>query len=524
MKKVSGNEFPLETDVLIIGSGLAGVYAALEIIKLSAAHITLVTQSRLVQSNSRWAQGGIAAALEEGDDPSFHSADTLTAGAGLCHPGAVDVLTHEGRERVRELAALGVPFTPDVGLEGGHSRRRILHTPGSQTGKEIMTVLAQHLRHVSGDRLRVVENAELLELATDSGERCWGGWFRHSEDGQTQIVRITARTTLLATGGACGLYLFTTNPPEAVGSGIGAAYQAGAAVADVEFVQFHPTALRRADGHCTLISEAVRGEGAHLLNARHERFMPAIHPLAELAPRDIVARAVFSEMERLSGPVYLSLQHLSAKEMHSAFPFLSDICREEGLDLARDLIPIAPAAHYLCGGVWSDLNGRSTLPGLWVAGEVACTGVHGANRLASNSLLECLVFGARSARDLLAQLDSLSPPANLGQPPSPPAVADLGPLREVISHDLGLVRNRRRMEELLDWLQTQPATLPYVCASLMARGALLRTESRGCHYRSDTPELASEAYRIVQRRDLPPVHVPPTADPEAVLLFGTADV
>jgi len=516
MKKISVKEFPLETDVLIIGSGLAGAYAALEIIKSSAAHITVVTQSRLVQSNSRWAQGGIAAALEEGDDPSFHAADTLVAGAGLCHPEAVNVLTREGRECVRELAAFGVPFTPDVGLEGGHSRRRILHTPGSQTGKEIMTVLAQHLRQVPGDRLSVVENAELIELIT-AGERCWGGWFRYSEDGRTQIVRITARTTLLATGGACGLYLFTTNPPEAVGSGIGAAYQAGAAVADVEFVQFHPTALRRADGHCTLISEAVRGEGAHLLNANGERFMPAVHPLAELAPRDIVARAVFSEMERLAEPVYLSLRHLSAKEMHLAFPFLSDICREEGLDLARDLIPIAPAAHYLCGGVWSDLNGRSTLPGLWVAGEVACTGVHGANRLASNSLLECLVFGARAAHDLLTQLDSLSPPANLGEPPAPPSVADLNPLREAISHHLGLVRDRPGLEEFLGWLQTQPQTLPYVCASLMTRGALLRTESRGCHYRSDAPELADQAYRIVQRRDLPPVHVPPTANPEAVL-------
>lgn len=507
-----------ETDILIIGSGLAGVYAALTLFQAEpAVRITLATARAIGQSNSSQAQGGVAAVLAsgagnspgDGDSPELHSDDTLTAGAGLCHPDAVAVLTQEGPQRVQELAALGVPFCPDPGLEGGHSRRRIRHTPGSQTGKEIMAVLLQHLSQAPAAGLQVLEQAELAALATgDDG--CGGAWLQL---GGGEVIGVAARAVLLASGGAAGLYPFNTNAPGSLGSGIAAAYQAGAAVADLEFMQFHPTALGRTGGGCTLISEAVRGEGAYLLNAHGDRFMPEIHPLAELAPRDVVTRAVIAEQQRRGGPVYLSLQHLSPAAVAAAFPFLCAVCAAEGLDLARDRVPIAPAAHYLCGGVWTDLAGRSTLPGLWVAGEAACTGVQGANRLASNSLLECLVFGRRAAADILQLLPDRPPPQAPAQSPLPPRLDDPGALARQVSRHLGPLRRQPGLVELLDWLDAQPPALPVLTAGLMARAALLRSESRGCHYRSDTPAPDPTPYRIVQRRGSAPALYPITAVP-----------
>lgn len=507
-----------KTDVLIIGSGLAGAYAALEVLTAGSARVTLATAHRPGQGNSAWAQGGVAAAVHPEDTPALHAADTMVAGAGYCHPEAVAVLTQEGPAHVRRLAELGVPFAPDLGLEGGHSRRRVLHTPGSRTGREIMAVLTRQLAQAAGDRLRILDHTELLALDSDGG-RCRGGWFRRGAPAAgvppgADRIHVAAAATLLATGGSAGLFRVTTNPPTALGAGIAAAYQAGAAVADMEFVQFHPTALPRSDGGCTLISEAVRGEGAHLLNARGERFMLPLHPLAELAPRDVVARAIIAESERLGAPVCLSLRHLPAAAVHAAFPFLSRVCREEGLDLARDLLPVIPAAHYLCGGVWTDLEGRSTVPGLWAAGEAACTGVHGANRLASNSLLECLVFGARAARSIAsapAAGRDCAPGADA--PPDPPS-ADLQALRAAVGRLLGPVRNRTGLKELLEWLSAQPETPAHLCAGLMARGALMRSQSTGSHYRSDAVPAGGQAYRIIQRRGEPVLCVPLTAVPE----------
>ncbi|MGE5675179.1 MAG: L-aspartate oxidase [Mycobacterium leprae] len=499
------------TEILIIGSGLAGVYAALEALEAGAGSVTIATAGRLEESNSDQAQGGVAAALGADDEPGLHALDTLVAGAGLCHEGAVAVLTREGPERVEHLAALGVPFCPDFGLEGGHSRRRVRHTPGSQTGHGIMTVLLSHLRRVSPDRLQILEQAELVELVTVEG-RCYGAWFRQGG----RLRRVGAKATLLATGGAGGLFPFTTNPPAATGSGIAAAYLAGAAVADMEFLQFHPTGFPRADGGCTLISEAVRGEGAYLVNAAGERFMPGLHPRAELAPRDIVSRAVIGEMERSGGPVFLSLRHLPTETVHAKFPYLAAVCRADGLDMARDPIPVRPAAHYLCGGVWTDLDGRSTLPGLWVAGEASCTGIQGANRLASNSLLECLVFGRRAAQDMVREAATAAEQPPVMQPAPYPvslSAADWQRLRAMVSRHLGPARDAQGLQTLLAWLETRPAALPYVCVRLMAEGALQRVENRGCHYRKDGTPAGELALRLFQQSGQPGCWVAANANP-----------
>jgi L-aspartate oxidase len=488
----------IESDFLVIGAGVAGLYAALR----AAEHgsVCLLTKTSLSETNSAWAQGGIAAALDESDSPQLHREDTLRAGRGLCDERAVDVLVREGPQCIKELENLGVrfdrtPFGYELGREGGHSRRRIVHAGGSSTGQRLVARLSELI--VQKTQIRLVEHAPVVELLTSDGV-CVGA--RVLCEGRSQIV--LARVTILATGGAAALYQRTTNPPGTTGEGIALAYRAGAELADLEFIQFHPTALAVPTARSFLITEAVRGEGAYLLNAQGERFMLKYDERAELAPRDVVARAIFEEM-RATGTdhVFLSLRHLDPTLVRTRFANIYEACLHYGLDLTRDLIPVAPAAHYTIGGVRTDLWGETTLKNLFAIGEVSCTGVHGANRLASNSLLECLVF----ARQAVAAAVRLAPPLPKKRsfvaceaPQSDPH--SLEQIKQIMTRYVGLVRDREGLERALrelSALQTDQALI----ARLIAQSALVRTESRGVHIRSDFPheDPKLQAHTIVQK-------------------------
>ena len=489
----------LDVDILIVGSGLAGIYAA-----LSAApygRCLLLTKVRLELSNSAWAQGGIAVALDAEDDPQQHVEDTLRAGRGLCRPSAVDVLAREGPARIEELLRLGVPFDLDaggrplLGLEGGHGRRRIVHANGGATGQAVVAALLPGL--LASPRITVWEDARAVGLDTADG-RCVGALVER----YGQRWRVRARSTILATGGAGGLYARTTNPPSAAGDGIALAYLAGAAAADMEFVQFHPTAF--AQGRpAFLLTEALRGEGAELYNLRGERFMPRYDAAAELAPRDVVARAIMTEMAATgTDHVELRLDRLNPGT-RAHFTRLFAALEARGLEPEPRTIPVAPAAHYLMGGIAVDVDGRTTVPGLFACGEVACTGVHGANRLASNSLLECLVFGRRAA---LAGADAPAPAP--GAPTGSPLAALAGPDRRTLGGwlfaDAGIVRTEAGLRELLVRLADLPPSGETLVASLIAQGALARTESRGAHFRADHPvEDPDLRCHFVQRHGQP---------------------
>ena len=382
-----------ETDFLIVGGGIAGLRAAIAL--APAGRVAVLTKADPNESNTGYAQGGIAAAVGEDDSPELHAADTIRAGDGLCDEQAVRVLVEQGPAYVRELLEWGTRFErdasgrPALGREAAHSVRRVLHA-GDATGREIGRVLWER---VSGLRsVETIHHALVTELLVEDGRVCGVAFFDPS--GVRQQFRADA--TLLATGGAGQVFRETTNPAVATGDGISLAYDAGARVVDLEFVQFHPTALKRDGAPRFLISEALRGEGARLVNARGEAFMTRYHPGGDLAPRDVVARSIVREEEQTGGAVFLTLAHLDPEFVARRFPTIADMCRRIGLDLARNPIPVGPAAHYIMGGVETNDWGRTSMPGLFAAGEVACTGVHGANRLASNSLLEGLVFGARA--------------------------------------------------------------------------------------------------------------------------------
>jgi len=485
----------IESDVLVIGSGLAGLYAALCAAK--HAKVAVITKSALDESNSSWAQGGIAAAVSSEDSPSLHIEDTLQAGRGLCNEKAVEILAQEGPERIKDLGRLGVLFDRneeglDLGKEGGHSRRRILHANGNATGKAIISTLVDHVRsHVN---IRVFERVSAVELLSD-GERCFGALAYDLKNRTPKLF--LAQTTILATGGAAGLYARTTNPPTATGDGVALAYRAGAEIMDMEFVQFHPTALYSPNGHHSLlISEAVRGEGAYLLNRAHKRFMPDYHELGELAPRDVVAHAIYREMRKSGAEfVFLSLRHLGADFVKQRFSNIYRACLEQGLDITRDLVPVAPAAHYTIGGVRTDLDGRTNLEGLLACGEVACTGVHGANRLASNSLLECVVFAHRAAEASLqvAKLKSLNLQtcklANLRTDCYERLAHLMTEYVGIVRSQAGLSRALKELDEL--WELYGEKSLEWrnrlLVARLISQAALLRTESRGVHVREDFP-------------------------------------
>ncbi|MEO8075634.1 MAG: L-aspartate oxidase [Acidobacteriota bacterium] len=497
----------LRADFLIIGSGIAALRAAAEL--AGAGDVLILTKAEPREGNTGYAQGGIAAAVGPGDTPELHAADTIAAGDGLCDEQAVRVLVEDGPRYVRELMAWGARFdrapdgSPELAIEGAHSARRVLHAHDA-TGREIGRVLWERVstlpRVVTQDHVRVVE------LIVEDG-RCSGARFL-SPDGTMAAAR--AGLVLLATGGAGQIYSETTNPHVATGDGVAMAYCAGAAVADLEFVQFHPTALTVPGQPRFLLSEALRGEGARVVNADGEAFLTRYDPAGDLAPRDRVSRAIVREAQRTGRPVFLSLEHLDPDYVHERFPLISDACRRAGLDLARDPVPIGPAAHYVMGGVQTDLDGRTTIPALFAAGEVACTGVHGANRLASNSLLEGLVFGARAGLTMRASLAAVKR-VQAPEPDRPHAAAVVGVEAADVSalmwREVGLFRDRAGLERALHLLEPawqaldqrlrgrepldadgwRTASLITV-GRLIARAALRREESRGGHYRSDFPD------------------------------------
>jgi L-aspartate oxidase len=459
---VGASEATSECDVVVVGAGAAGLFAAIRAAE-AGARTMLVSRKPLSESASYLAQGGLAAALAPDDSPARHADDTLNAGRGLCRPSAVDVLTAEAGEAVAGLLDRGVRFDTDpdgslaLGLEGGHSARRIVHAGGSETGRAITARLSELA--AAEPRVETLERTSALALWSD-GRRCAGV--------VTDAGAIVARATVLATGGAAALWRRTTNPWGAVGAGAVLAHAAGAKLADLEFCQFHPTALSvgSAEGDGALITEAVRGEGATLLDAASRRFTD------ELAPRDQVTAAVLDRMDA-DGAEHVRLDLTSIDE--ARFPNVFAACRAAGLDPAREPVPVAPASHYLIGGVVTGLDGRSSLPGLFAVGECACTGLHGANRLASNSLTECFVFGARAAEAAAREPDRGRPSAVPTWRFDPPTEAT----REAVWRCAGPRRDADSLAHLADD--------PYPLARLVARAALARSETRGAHRRSDYP-------------------------------------
>jgi len=495
------------TDFLIIGGGVAGLRAAIGL--AAAGRVLVLTKSDRDESNTGYAQGGIAAAIGADDSPALHAADTVRAGDGLCDEAAVRALVADGPRAVRELVDWGARFDRDaggaiaLGREAAHSVRRVLHA-GDATGREIGRVLWE--RCASIPSMRAIDHARVTDILVDDGRACGAAYV--DTDGTRHEVR--ARATLLATGGAGQVFRETTNPAVATGDGIALAYLAGARVADLEFVQFHPTALKVAGAPRFLISEALRGEGARLVNASGDAFMDRYHPDGDLAPRDVVARGIARVAEATGRPIFLTLAHLDADYVRRRFPTIDAMCRDVGLDLARDPIPVGPAAHYMMGGVATDTHGHTSLPGLFAAGEVACTGVHGANRLASNSLLEGLVFGARAAfamRDFAPMADGSWLTATSSTDPRPCAISHqpsaMAPteIRELMWRSVGLFRSREGLEDAVARLAAgNPSDTAHrhllVVARLIARAALRREESRGGHYRSDFPARDDARWRI----------------------------
>jgi L-aspartate oxidase len=485
-------------DFLVIGGGVAGLRAAIELAE--SGRVLVVTKNSLHESSSEYAQGGIAAALAEDDEVALHEQDTLRAGDGLSNPRAVHVLVEEGPARVEELIAWGAEFDREgskllFAREGAHSRSRVLHAHGDSTGQEIARTLAQKAASLTNIEFRTF--GAMTDLLLDSQAGIAGATVLDAASGELTAVR--ARAVLLATGGLGRVFRDTTNPDVATGDGVAAAYRAGAEISDIEFVQFHPTALYVPGAPRFLLSEALRGEGAILRNASGERFMERYHPLRELAARDIVARAIVSEIERTGGqPVFLDLTHLGSEHLRARFPRIYETCLHYGIDLGTQPAPVHPAAHYAMGGVRTDLDGRTNIARLYAAGEAACTGVHGANRLASNSLLEGLVYGARAGRAMRDAAHSISTSMDL-TPALLPKMTEPD-LRALTWQYCGIVRTGQGLEAAIEKLRHDGVVLPcasvadyelrnmHAVAGLIAACALARHESRGAHYRLDYPQ------------------------------------
>ncbi|WP_345982441.1 L-aspartate oxidase [Streptomyces sp. DSS69] len=520
----------IDADVVVVGSGVAGLTTAL---RCAAAGLdtVVVTKARLDDGSTRWAQGGIAAALGEGDTPEQHLDDTLVAGAGLCDEEAVRTLVTEGPDAVRRLITTGAHFdttdSGDIALtrEGGHHRRRIAHAGGDATGAEISRTLVEAVREAT---LHTIENALVLDLLTDAEGRTAGVSLHVMGEGQHDGVgAVRAPSVVLATGGMGQVFSATTNPSVSTGDGVALALRAGAEVSDLEFVQFHPTVLflgADSEGQQPLVSEAVRGEGAHLVDASGTRFMLGQHELAELAPRDIVAKAITRQMhEHGTEHMYLDARHFGARMWEQRFPTILAACRTHGIDPVTQPVPVAPAAHYASGGIRTDLRGRTTVPGLYACGEVACTGVHGANRLASNSLLEGLVFAERIAADIAETRPPRTEPVEAASEGGHAPVPLLAPeartaIQRTMTRGAGVLRSAGSLAtaaEELEALHRSAAAdadaadpkdaVPGVDAwevtnlllvsRVLVAAAREREETRGCHWREDRPDRDDAHWR-----------------------------
>ncbi|MEL7585373.1 MAG: L-aspartate oxidase [Prolixibacteraceae bacterium] len=516
----------IKFDIIIAGSGLAGLTAAFYASRYGS--VALITKSELDTSNSYYAQGGIAGAIGENDSPELHFEDTLIAGRGLCEKEAVEILVNEGRDRILELIAMGMQFDKVngklvLGLEGGHSKRRILHAGGDATGKELTCFMLNKV--LQQKSIRTFEYTAITKLLVQDGV-CSGVQALDFTTGNNLIFEAPA--CILATGGLSRIFNRTTNPHTATGDGIALAYEAGAILEDMEFIQFHPSALCVENQDAFLISEAVRGEGAWLLNKEGERFMKDIHPLAELAPRDVVAFSIYKQMKKDQRPfVNLSLRHLDPEKVKSRFSNIYRKVKEFGYDMTTDLLPIAPAAHYMVGGIKTDLNGETNIAGLFACGEVASTGVMGANRLASNSLLECLVFGKRASEKAAGRHKTTTPGdqkimTNLRE--NEAFFLDIkNEIADLMSEKVGIVRNEQDLTNALntlgeirqrintdinDYNLLKCSQITKIC-ELIITSALLRNESRGGHIREEYKQEDPD-YRmhIIQQKSEDPQFIP----------------
>lgn len=513
------NSTTISTDFLVIGSGAAGLNAALHASRYG--RVRLVTKSGLEDSSSYWAQGGIAAVLKGDDTYLSHKKDTLEAGRGLCNEGAVDLLVREGADEVRRYIDLGMTFDKtngelDLGLEGGHSNRRVLHANGAATGKALITFLTELVK--AEKKITVTEQAFVYQLLKSEKNRCLGAAaYLYNEK---ELLNIQSPVTILATGGYSGLFQRSTNPHTSTGDGLWLGYNAGAKLQDLEFVQFHPTAFYADDGSTFLISEAVRGEGAHLYNEQGERFM-AEYEQQELAPRDVVSREIFRQIQQQDKDyVYLDVSHLDAEKLYAHFPNLLGKVTEQGINIKSEGIPVAPAAHYCIGGVATDLDARTKIRGLYACGEVAATGVHGANRLASNSLLECLVFSRRAVRHASRMdnepedlsLNSFTIQVEAGER----FTALQQKVSSLLSRQVGIQRHRKGLKKVADQFQAHMDQLPdeqkeyfairssglLQLARLIVTAALKREESRGVHSRTDFPQNSSISKHIAFQKNV----------------------
>ena len=514
-------------DVLIVGSGIAGVYTALELAE--QYRVAILTKDTIDISNSVLAQGGIAVSLGKEDSPESHFQDTLYAGAGLCNPESVRVLVEEAAENIREVCAYGVQFDRvnqkelALGREAAHSQNRIIHA-GDSTGKEVLDKLI--LRVKNKKNITIKERTWVVDLLT--AENAVKGMVVYDEDAKEYKV-CYSNVVILASGGYGNLYRDTTNPVVSTGDGVAMAYRAGACLMDLEFVQFHPTVLYHPENRNFLISEAVRGEGARLLNHKGEAFMEQYHPLKELAPRDVVSRAIFHEMQKYGlRHVYLDITFKDRAWLEKRFPMIFRTCMEYGIDMSKDYIPVAPAQHYCMGGIKTDVSGRTSVEGLYACGETACNGIHGANRLASNSLLEGLVFGKRISQEVAIVLSKASnaPVCICAQEAErisrSSATFDRAQakeeLRTLMTEKVGIIRSRENLihaqtiianyKKQLDNMKNESIAdvelqNMVLLAELIVAGALEREESRGAHYRVDFPETDDEAWKknIIRRKN-----------------------